>query len=494
MGIDTTLGSILPSQFGYREARHLLLRAGFGGTPRQITTLVRMGLDDAVDHLVDYGEVSIHDLEPFEGDEDIIRPLTPEERMAYRKARQEEDQEKLDEFRRKRLRRLADDRRQMADAERWWLARMIETPRPLQEKLTLLWHGHFASNHRTVRDSYMMLQQNELFRSHANGNFADLVYGIIRDPAMLKFLNNNSNNRHRPNENLARELMELFTLGEGNYSERDIKEGARALTGYSIDDDDFEFREYWHDKQSKTILGARGNFDGEDFATILLRRRECAQFVAWKLYRFFVLDLDGGVTPSAKRMIETIANQLMRQKYEMAPVLKALFKSRHFYDESVVGNKIKSPAELVVGLVRSLGVPPRDIGVLAEAMGMMGQKLFDPPSVAGWDGGRAWINTSTLFVRQNLATYLITGKTPKDQNWERSDVAYDPMPLIEDLHAQTPNAVVDHLVGSLLAAPPPDAVREQLRTFLRDRGSTVTPDRLIAMLLLITAAPEYQLC
>ncbi len=500
--ISTSLASIPKSDFGYTQAQHLLGRAGLGGTPQQILALQQMGLDDAVDHLVEYESIPTNDaLSNPSVNPDILRPPTDEERRAARRNRNQPiSQAERDRLRAIRLQQLANDRTQMGDLERWWLSQFIMTPRPLEEKLVLLWHSHFASNHRTVRDSYLMIKQNVLFRNQAK-NFPALARGIVHDPAMLKFLNNDRNNKRQPNENLAREIMELFTLGEGNYRENDIKQGARALTGYSVQDNEFRFYANQHDSGEKTILGQRGQFDGDDFVNILLQQKQTARFIAYKIYRHFVADVSDfteDMPPYTQSVIAQLAKLVVRHKGDLNPILKTLFKSRHFYDTNIVGNKIKTPIELVVGTTRSLGSPPRDIDVLASAIEQMGQKLFDPPSVAGWTVGRGWINASTLYTRQNLAVYQITGKMPYQDQWNRSELGYDPMDLIATLPNRdnpSPEMVVDHLMAALLAGEQiRRARRAQLLEFMHSRTGPVNADRIVALLLLITALPEYQLC
>ncbi len=493
---NPTLKPLASASFGYEQARHLLNRAGFGGTPRQVEALRAMGLDRAVDHLVDYDKVPLGDLADPTVEADYIRPPNEEERAAYAAARRAGDEETLEQLRAKVLERQGMDRRQVRDVAKWWLARMIQTPRPLEEKMTLLWHGHFASNFRSVRDSYLLWQQNRFFRQHAAGNFRALARGIIRDPAMIRFLNNDQNRKSAPNENLARELMELFTLGEGQYTEADIKEGARALTGYTVEDNDFRFRDRNHDAGTKAILGSRGNHNGEDFVDILLARQACSQFVAYKLYKHFVADLTGpgDATGQQRTFINYLARTLATSQYELRPALKALFRSEHFYDIAIVSNQIKSPTQLVVGTMRMLNTPVRSLDQLHDAMGRMGQRLLDPPSVAGWDGGRSWINTSTLFVRQNTAAYLLTGKTPQDSRWSRDALRYDPMFLVADLSPLSVEAAVDRLLGTLIGAAAPRDRRDLMIKFLYDRGGAVTADTVLALLLLITSMPEYQLC
>lgn len=489
-----SLKPIPTKAFDEGKARHLLARAGFGGPPRQISFLAGLGLEKAVDFLVDYETIDITSLPKPQYDSDLIRPLRGDVMKMLGDGKGGDAKVIREKIRQEFLQRQAEDRLQMAGIEQWWLARMIATPRPLEEKLVLLWHGHFASNFRTVDDSFLMLQQNVLFRKHANGNFGEMALAIVRDPAMLKFLNNNSNRKGHPNENLARELMELFTLGVGAYGEDDIKQGARALTGYGVEDNDFEFHKNAHDDGQKEILGRKGNFDGEDFVRIILGRPQCPLFVCYKLYRHFVGDIDEKPTDSQEAVIRAMAKTLGENRYELKPVLKMLFTSEHFYDPQIVAGQVKSPAQLLVGTARMLNTPTRNLGTLTAAMNMMGQQLFEPPSVAGWDGGRGWINTSTLFVRQNLATYLISGKVPGDQNWSQDTVGYDPMFLISDLADKSPDKVVDLLVDVLLGAHVEAARRAELSKYLAARRGGVTQGSVLATLMLVTAMPEYQLC
>ncbi|MEX0774238.1 MAG: DUF1800 domain-containing protein [Phycisphaeraceae bacterium] len=494
MPVNTSLAPLKSSSFGYLQAQHLLARAGFGGTPAQIQALVAMGLEQAVDSLVNYDKVDASQLAAAQADPDLLRPATQEEKLAYAKAKQADDQEAFAQLRAGRVMRENQDRQQMRGLVHWWFSRMVDTPRPLEEKLTLLWHGHFASNHRTVRDSFLMYQQNALLREHAAGNFAQLVYGIIRDPAMLRFLDNNSNRKSKPNENLARELMELFTLGEGNYSEDDIKQGARALTGYSFEDNDFVFHRRQHDSQAKQIFGQSGDFAGEDFVRLILAKPACSEFVAFKLYKHFVADVTDPrrLPPAAAVVVRKLAEELRRGEYALRPVLTTLFRSQHFYDATITGNMIKSPAQLLAGSMRVLATPRRDLGVLTGAMQMMGQELFNPPSVKGWDGGETWINSSTLFVRQNLCVYLLTGKMSSRGKWKSDKSGYDATAMIDDAQHKSPQTLVDTLMSALLGAQRLPQHRDTLLDFVKERG--VKDDTVLALLLLITAMPEYQLC
>lgn len=490
-----------PERFGADQARHLLSRAGFGGTPEQITAMVKLGHEGAVDYLLDVDKIDSPRVKADEFDQNIMHPPTREQREMYRRARQRGDEDALSQQRLSRQQRQRDDRRQMRSIQRWWLTRMIETPRPLEEKMTLFWHGHFATSYRTIEDSYHMFRQNQLFRKHALGNFGELMLQIIRDPAMLAYLDNNDSRKNKPNENLARELMELFSLGVGNYSEQDIKEGARALTGYTFDDDEFVFNERNHDTGAKRVLGKSGNLDGDGFVMAILSQRAVANYMAWKFYRFFVAD-----TPYQTRDRDRIHNKairdtsasLLRQRYWLKPVLKRLFMSEHFYSAAVVRQQIKSPAELVVGSIRSLHTPVRDLSVLLDAMALMGQNLFFPPSVAGWEGGRSWINTSTLFVRQNVLAYLLTGQKPQGSDGGGDTRRYDSMLLLEPLKKYNPNALDDpaasiEYLQTITLGQPAELATTTLTRFVNEHGGKLTTPLVTALLLLITAMPEYQL-
>lgn len=494
------LSPMRAESFGYREARHLLLRAGFGGTPEQIQTLVEWGPERSVDHLVELDKAPAYALDSSGFSSGIMGPFDDETRRAYRNARQRGDEEALARFRLERQRRQAEDRQQMRRIQQWWLTRMIETPRPLEEKMTLFWHGHFATSYRTIEDSFHMLAQNNLFRAHAVGNFGTLMHQIIRDPAMLAYLDNNDSRKNRPNENLARELMELFGLGVGNYTEQDIKEGARALTGYTFEDDRFVFQQQNHDNGAKRILGRAGNMDGDAFVDAILAQTACAYFIARKLYRFFAADVGEGddLDRDSAEALRELANLVRRAKFSLAPVLKRLFLSEHFYSDAVVNQRIKSPTELIVGAVRSLRTPARDLDILLDALSLMGQNLFFPPSVAGWAGERSWINTSTLYVRQNIMAYLLTGKTPRGYDALADEQRYDPAHVLAQLRAgdpaaaKDPDRVIDYLLRFTLGAAPTSA-KAELASFVRSHGGVITDDMVTGLLLLITAMPEYQL-
>jgi uncharacterized protein (DUF1800 family) len=499
-GLTASLKPIADEAFGFKEARHLLWRAGFGGTSEQVRVLAGWGPQRAVDHILNFDKVAADATLDQAFDANIMRPPTPEERRRAAEARRARDEEELAQLQKERQAREALDRAQLLTMQKWWLRRMIETGRPLEEKLTLFWHGHFATSYRGIEDSYHLAMQNQMFRANAAGNFRSLLRGIIRDPAMLAYLNNNQNRKEKPNENLAREIMELFSLGIGNYTEQDIKEGAKALTGYTYEDDEFTYNRRQHDEGSKRILGSYGNLDGDDFVDAILKKPECAAYITRRLYHFFVADVpneerggENNLSQPQREALRQLASTLRNANYEIKPMLRRLFLSEHFYQPRFLNEQIKSPTQLVVGAVRSLNTPVRDLGLLTDALKRMGQELFLPPSVKGWDGGRSWMNASTLFDRQNILTYLLTGR--KTSGTDAAD-AYDPTPLLADLPAQdrtNTTKLASHLLDLCLGRSPATPMKE-VEAFLAASKNPSSAEALTGALLLITALPEYQLC
>jgi uncharacterized protein (DUF1800 family) len=488
-----SLRPIAPSSFGTKEARTLLERTSFGAPPDGVRALAEMTPRDAVDSILEQATGPVPDVREDEFDADIMSPPTDEQRRAYQRARQSGDEDTLARFRRLRQERQQRDRRQGRELQTWWLARMARHDTPFREKMTLFWHGHFATSYRGVEDSYHLFMQNQTFRLHAIGNFGELAHRIVRDPAMIAYLDNNASRHTHPNENLARELMELFCLGEGAYSESDIRNGARALTGYTFDDDAFVFRHQWHDKNIKHILGKSGNFDGDDFVDIILARRDCPIFITTKLYEYLVsgplMDLSDADRRVATGVIRRLARVLQGRNYELRPMLEQLLLSEHFYDFAGQRAMVKSPIDLVVGAMRTLDIPARDPETLLRSLDVMGQTPFAPPSVKGWDGGRAWINTSTLFARHNTMTYLLTGVTQRGKTGE----TYDPMPLIAGLPDRSPRAVCARLLDVMIGSLATEQHADVLADFLAEHGDAVTPQTLLGVLALISTMPEFQL-
>ena len=427
------LSPIAASDWSYERAAHLIERAGFGAAPDEVARLAALTPRQAVDELVDYESIA-NDLKPF--DESVIwdpgmDPFPPSRAEAVRIARERGvglGEKVLPEGAQRRLQPVVDKffyglYANAIETQRlglWWANRMFSTRRPLEEKLTLFWHGHFATGENKVRDYRMMVRQNEMLRARASGAFRDLLVGILKDPAMLVYLDNGENVKKHPNENFGRELLELFTMGVGNYTERDVREAARAFTGWTNDVLAFRFDADQHDFGQKTFLGRTGTFDGEDIIDAILAQPVTAEFVAAKVYRFFVRDEIAGPVKA------DLGRTYRDSGYQMKPLLKRIFLSKDFYSPSAFATQIKSPVHLVVSTYRkmSLGQVPTipDFGRMTSGLG---QSLFDPPNVAGWAGGRTWITPSTLLNRGNLFRGVlfpdVKGFRPPDRAMSATD-------------------------------------------------------------------------
>lgn len=371
----------------------------------------------------------------------------------------------------------------------WWLYRMIHSRHPLRERMTLFWHNHFATSVAKVRKLPLMFAQNKLLRSHALGKFPDLLREISRDPAMMIWLDSNSNVKGGPNENFARELLELFTLGAGNYSEQDVREAARAFTGWGTEGGQFVFRAELHDGGPKTILGQTGDWDGDDVLRIALEQPAAARWLARKLFRQFVSEDElprdgfaGGLDEAT--LIEPLADALRSSGYDIAAAVEMILRSRLFVSEEAWRARIKSPVEYVVGLVRSFDARP-PIEQLASAMDGLGQALFEPPNVKGWDGGILWLNSATLLARHNLAAALLSGTD------ERFAGAVDVGELVRERAGDDADLQVRFLLDLLLQGD----VREPDRARLLDfaRGQSFSDPRIAEVVHQIVMMPEYQL-
>ncbi len=288
----------------------------------------------------------------------------------------------------------------------WWFYRMLFGPDPLGEKLALLWHDHFATANSKVREPGLMRRQNDTLRKHARGRFGDLLNASVREPALLVYLDAPANRKGHPNENLARELMELFTLGVGHYSEADVKEAARALTGWTVEDSQFAEAPARHDAGTKTILGRTGTWTGSDLVRILLDQPATAERVAKKLCRVFFGDRV--LAPDA---VAALAAGLREHDLDITWAVRQILHSRLFFAEGNLGTHVLGPVEFVVGSARALELfdPSPSTLAMADWSARMGQDVFDPPNVGGWPGGRAWIDTRGLIARTNYAAALITG-------------------------------------------------------------------------------------
>jgi len=405
------LSAITARDWTYERAAHLIERAGFGATPDDIERLARLTPQQAVDRLVDYEAIDNPAAKPFEESgiwDPGMDPFPPSRADAVRIARERGAAlgvPVLPEGSPRRLQPVVDKffyglRSNSIETQRlgiWWATRMLLTSRPLEEKLTFFWHGHFATGDAKVRDYRMMMRQNEMLRARASGDLRALLVGILQDPAMLVYLDNGENVKKHPNENFGRELLELFTMGVGHYTERDVREAARAFTGWTNDVLAFKFDREQHDFGEKTFIGRIGPLDGTDIIDAILAQPVTAEFVAAKLYRFFVRE---NLSPAVKT---ELGSSLRSSGYRMKPLLKRIFLSKDFYSGPSVATQIKSPVILVVSTYKKLGL--RELPTIPDfgrLTGGLGQLLFDPPNVAGWAGGRTWITPATLLQRGNV--------------------------------------------------------------------------------------------
>ncbi|MBI3845187.1 MAG: DUF1800 domain-containing protein [Planctomycetes bacterium] len=510
------LSTLADATWDRERAAHLLRRAGFGGQPEDVDRLVAVGRDKAVDSLVDYDKIPAND-PPYSA------------RAAWRLPDLTEIRTLDAETRRDATGWVRDFHVAHAQAMReWWLRRMVVTNRPLEEKMTLFWHGLLTSGFREVKSWQLLYDQNEFLRKNALSDFRTLVLGIAKDGAMLRYLDNDKNVRGKPNENFARELLELFTLGVGNYSENDVKEAARALTGWRIGRDGPYLRSRLHDEEWKTILERTGPFGVMGVVDTVLARPAATRHLATCLWAFFAYE------DPEPAVVDALAAELRRTKFDLRSAMRTIFKSDAFYSPRALHGTIKSPVELVVGTLRALEIQPQDARRLSVACRDMGQELFQPPNVKGWPGGERWITTSTLVARQNFGRDLVEGegrvaegammtrgsrpplpaslddpkmkgvraaleKLPIPPDISQPQPRWDPFAAIDGLDTMTSGEIVHHFVTRLLAAPlaqerevalfaafsPPD------QPFDPKAGDAAA--RVRDLVYLIVSLPEYQL-
>ncbi|GAB3314998.1 DUF1800 domain-containing protein [Larkinella ripae] len=371
--------------------QHLFWRAGFGATPEQLRKAGHQPLPKVVRALFTDSQSFI----PL-ASADGAPPAKRELRSLFKEGKLDRDRLKD---------RIRENREAIRDLNVRWVQQMASGRGALREKMALFWHGHFACrNQNNVR---MVQQYTNVIREHALGKFSDLLMAVSKSPAMLQFLNNQQNRRNAPNENFAREVMELFTLGRANYTEHDIKEAARAFTGWSFNPEGtFVFRRNVHDEGTKTVFGKTGNFQGEDIIKLLLERKETATFVTAKLYRFLVTDEIPAGSADQQRITQ-LADQFYRSDYDIGGLLETILTSDWFYDPAYIGARIKSPVELLAGMQHSLGIQFEQKQPVLYIQRTLGQVLLYPPNVAGWPGGRSWIDSSSLLFRMKLPDLML---------------------------------------------------------------------------------------
>ena len=463
---------------------HLMRRAGFGVRPSQWNELQKKGLANATEELLNPAQTPDH-----------LKALLDEIGGDYV------------------------DYNEINSVRQWWLYRMVHTRRPLEEKMTLFWHNHFATSMYKVDNSQRMWAQNETFRRYGLGSFRDLLQQVARDPAMLVWLDGHRNHAGKANENFAREVMELFTLGVGNgYGEKDVVEAARAFTGWRGGDGPggFIYDPTLHDDGEKTILGQTGNWHADDVCDILARHPQTARFLSTKLFKFFVHD------DPTKADIDKLAKVYLDKKFSISAVVGAILTSEAFYSEAARFAKIKSPVEFAVMTIRAYDAPLSAAKDTRRALELMGQELFNPPNVKGWIEGRDWINSRTLLARVDFASGLTDEMNKRVSLLERlqalapgkdapkiptlsggNSMAMMGAPAMDAMEGPSQGSgdlsaerAVDTLWQGLMTGMPlPTARRQSLVAFCKKGdGKDDVGARLPGLFNLIVSAPEYQLC
>ncbi|HZY83312.1 MAG TPA: DUF1800 domain-containing protein, partial [Gemmataceae bacterium] len=375
----------------------------------------------------------------------------------------------------------------------WWLYRMLYSPHPLQEKLTLFWHNHFATSNAKVQNASFMLGQYDLMRRNALGNFATMLQEMSKDPAMMVWLDTRGSKKGSPNENYARELMELFSLGIGNYTEKDVREAARAFTGWDVVGDKAVFNPSQHDDGEKTVLGRTGKWKGEDVVRICLEQKSAPYFIVGKLYRFLVSE----TVPATPELLAPLAQQFKKSGYDFGALVKTVLSSNLFFSPTVYRSRVKSPVDFTLGIVRAL---EGRIGTtnLANALETLGQNVFNPPSVKGWDGGPAWLNGQTLLVRQNLALALTSTEDVRfGSRTDPAELARKPE------YNKKEEELVDFFLALFLQGDVPAESRQRLLDYQRRAKKQSVPvywsardgadHRVRALCHLVLTLPEFQL-
>ena len=451
-----------PKEWTLEAAAHLLNRAAFGGSPDEIKALHAKGLGEAVKSLLQSGEEDLFpapDIKPMKkmrGLKDAS--MTPEERFALQKAINTRAREDAQE------------------ARMWWIHRMAETPFPAREKCVLFWHGHWATRLQKGKDPFLILQQNQTLRACAFGPFDRFAKEMSKDPAMIRYLDLHSNKAGNPNENFARELMELFTLGEGHYTEGDIQESARAFTGYRINPETgaFSFSRKNHDSGTKNILGSTGPFDGDQTIDLIVSQPRCAEFISAKIWNFHA-----GEAPSPA-WNQVLASEYRKSGLRTVDLLEKIFSCREFYSAKYRRRQIKGPVQWLVQTCKILERPMPDPKVINSTLQQLGQVPFAPPNVKGWDGGRAWISSSTLLLRYNIAGVLVRGGDSSAPDIEKIVPAGIP-----------PEEACELLAARLFQAPMTPALHARTIEFLK--GSNGSPAARRDLLHLLLSTPEFQL-
>jgi len=398
----------------YSTASHLLRRATLGQTPKQLDQAIANSPDETIKHLFESGNTSEYETTASALGKSIV---------------------------------AGGNLRQLSVG---WLHRMVNTPQPLLEKMTLFWHGHFATGADKVNDIHAMYQQNMTLRQLALGSFSEMAHTISKDPAMLLYLDSAYNRKAHPNENYARELMELFCMGEGNYSERDVQELARCFTGWEVRRLQFRFNRFQHDPGTKELLGITNIESGEGAIDVVLNHEATPRFIVSKLFRFFIADEP---QPSPE-LLEPLARQFREDNLKIAPVLQRILSSNLMFSQLTRTRKIRSPLEWMLGWMQALQITG-NLQLVSEGLTQMGQSLYFPPNVKGWEGGRSWINSSTLVARANALHKLM-----HDGNTRFGKTSL--LEYAKSIQVAEPIRWIEHLQRYFLAIYPSDAQRDLL--------------------------------
>jgi uncharacterized protein (DUF1800 family) len=438
------------------QVAHLLRHAGFGATEAELDQYAALGFAGTLDRLL-----SPEQVDDSATDQQVASlALDPKD---------------------------PDARKKIEAAKFWWLNRMLYTQRPLQEKLTLFWHNHFATANSKVQNAVLMLNQIQLFRDYGLGNFETLLQKVTRDPAMLFWLDNRLNRKGAMNENWGREVQELFTVGIGNYTEQDIKEAARSFTGHGLDkNSQYVFTPAQHDAGQKTFQGQTGNFDADDILAILVRNPATARFLTSKLFAFFAYDGPDSST------IDRLANTFVTSNFDIRSVLRDIFSGPEFLSQQAFHGQIKSPIDLLTGSLKSLNV--QNVGPDAtQILRRMGQDLLNPPDVSGWKGGPAWINATTLFERFNWGNRLVMGR-------DSTKPYFADVPAQIQAHGVTSaEGLVDFYVSLLVDGDVTPEARQSLVDYLNASGPLALDNsgaldlKARGLVHLALATPTYQL-
>jgi len=456
------------------KIKHLYGRAGFGLSPTEWQQRQKWTVQQAIDELFAKAKNA--------------KPIPVPEVPINSELRKEMDKQDLRQL-------IKEQRQQVGQIGVDWLRRMANPAESaLLERMSFFWHGHFATQIKAGKPAALQLN---VLRRHALGNFRELVLAIAKDPAMIRFLNNQQNKKDSPNENFARELLELFTIGRGHYTEKDVKEAARAFTGWSSTlTGEYVFRERQHDFGQKTFFGKTGNFNGEDILDLILQKRETAAFITKKIYRYFVNE------QVDEAIVKDLANQFYKNDYHIGKLMRSIFESDWFYQEKNVGAKIKSPVDFLAGTMRILEADFQNPQSLVFLQRALGQMLFNPPNVAGWPGGKNWIDNSTLLLRLNFVPNLVNrteltlrlkeqAEEPETDNAGRKlNASLNLEPLNTLIGNKNDAAKLETLTTYLLQTQPSVSQAELLKMY-QQSGKT---DFVKTGTTMLMALPEYQVC